>query len=119
MHELAIAQAVIAVAERHAGGARVTAVRVRAGRLRQVVPAALAFAFELAAVGTAVEGAELELEEVGVAVRCRACGAGSEQDGFPLACRACGGLEVDVVRGDELAVESLELEQAEMSRSGG
>ena len=65
-------------------------VQVKVGHLRQVVPDALEFAFELCAQGTAAEGATLELEEVPVAVVCRACGAESEPDGFPLACAACG-----------------------------
>jgi hydrogenase nickel incorporation protein HypA/HybF len=119
MHELSIAQAIVDVAVRHAGDARVQRVYVRVGHLRQVVPSALEFAFELCAHGTPVEGAVLELEQVPVGVRCRGCGAHSAQEGFPLACGSCGGLDVEVVQGEELQVESLELEEAELSRSGG
>jgi hydrogenase nickel incorporation protein HypA/HybF len=111
MHELSIAESIVRVAEAHADGRRVTAVEVRVGALRQVVPAALEFAFELVARGTPVEGAALELEEVPAKVSCRSCGAVSEIDLFPLACRTCGGLDVDVVSGEELLVESLELEE--------
>jgi hydrogenase nickel incorporation protein HypA/HybF len=118
MHELSIAQAIVDVAARHARGARVARVHVRVGHLRQVVPTALAFAFELCAHGTPVEGAALELEPVGARVACRRCGAESEPDGFPLACAACGGLAVDVVRGEELQVESLDLEDV-LTTSGG
>jgi Zn finger protein HypA/HybF involved in hydrogenase expression len=50
-------------------------------------------------------------------VRCPACGARSEPEGFPLACAACGGLRVEVVQGEELQVQALELD-AELSRSG-
>ena len=118
MHELSIAQAIVDVASRHAGGAPVTRVQVRVGRLRQVVPSALTFAFELCAHGTPAEGAELELEEVAVVVTCRGCGEESRPSGFPLACPACRSLSVDVKQGEELQVESLELER-ELSRSGG
>lgn len=118
MHELSIAQAIVDVATRNAGDSRVTRVYVQVGRLRQVVPSALEFSFELCAHGTAVEGASLELEEVSIAVMCRTCGAGSEPAGFPLSCGACGGLSVDVMQGEELLVESLELE-AELMTSGG
>jgi hydrogenase nickel incorporation protein HypA/HybF len=106
------------VAARNAGGSRVTGVCVRVGHLRQVVPSALEFSFELCAHGTAVEGAALELQEVPIGVRCRSCGADSEPTGFPLACGACGELNVEVVQGEELMVESLELE-AELMTSGG
>jgi hydrogenase nickel incorporation protein HypA/HybF len=111
MHELSIAEAIVAIADRHADGRRVTRVQVSVGHLRQVVPSALAFAFELVAQGTAVEGAELVLEVVGAAGRCRACGAESRLAGFPLACHACGGHDVEVIAGEELRVESLDLEE--------
>lgn len=119
MHELSIAQAILAVATRHAKDARVTAVHVQVGHLRQVVPSALRFAFELSAQGTAAEGAELELEEVPVVADCRACGARSDQGDLPLVCPDCGGLLLDVVRGEELLVDSLELERTKLTTSGG
>jgi hydrogenase nickel incorporation protein HypA/HybF len=59
MHELSIAEAVVAIAERHATGGRVAVVELAIGRLRQVVPSALSFAFELVAVGTPAEGRSL------------------------------------------------------------
>ncbi|MBA3370473.1 MAG: hydrogenase maturation nickel metallochaperone HypA [Thermoleophilaceae bacterium] len=111
MHELSIAEAVVRVATRHAGGRPVAKVTLRAGHLRQVVPSALEFAFELVAVGTEVEGAELEIEEVPAAGVCRECGVESELDGFPLCCTGCGGLNIELIRGEELLVDSLELEE--------
>jgi hydrogenase nickel incorporation protein HypA/HybF len=118
MHELSIAQAIVDIAVRNAGDSRVTRVYVKVGRLRQVVPAALEFSFELCATGTAVEGAALELDVTPIAVTCRSCGGASEPTGFPLACAVCGELNVEVMRGEELLVESLELE-AELMTSGG
>jgi hydrogenase nickel incorporation protein HypA/HybF len=109
MHEMAIAQTVLAIACSHADGRRVERVELRVGHLRQVVPAALTFAFELAAVGTAAEGARLEIEHVPARCRCRGCGDESEPRWFPLACERCGALDVEVVAGDELLVESLEV----------
>ena len=117
MHELALADAVVAIARDHARGQRVSAVDVKVGRLRQVVPDALAFAFELVAAGTEVEGAELRVEHVAVRVRCSRCAAESDAPDFPLACAECGSLDVEVVAGDELLVESLELE--ELAAVGG
>jgi len=112
MHELSIADALVGIAERHAAGRRVTAVEVKVGHLRQVVPSALEFAFELVAEGTVVEGARLELEEVPAEGRCRDCGSQSVMDGFPLACGRCQGLNMEVIAGEELLVDALELEDA-------
>jgi hydrogenase nickel incorporation protein HypA/HybF len=113
MHELAIAESIVAIAERHAAGRRVTRVEVAVGHLRQVVPPALEFAFELVAQGTVLEGAELALEEVPAAGRCGACGVESRLAGFPLTCPACGGWDINITAGEELRVESLDLETEE------
>ena len=113
MHELAIAESVVRIADAHAAGRRVTRVELRVGHLRQVVPSALAFSFELVAHGTCVEGAELAIEDVAPAGHCRACGADGELAALPLVCRACGSFDVEVTRGEELLVESLELEEEE------
>ena len=112
MHELSIAGSVVEIASRQANGRRVTKVRMKVGHLRQVVPSALAFSFELVAEGTPAEGAELEMEEVPATGRCRACAEESRFDGFPLQCASCGGFDLEILSGEELLVESLELEEA-------
>jgi hydrogenase nickel incorporation protein HypA/HybF len=111
MHELAIAESMVAIASNHARGRRITLVEVKVGHLRQVVPSALLFAWDLVAAGTPAEGSELRIEEVPAAGICRACGAESVLAGFPLTCARCGGLDVEVTGGEELLVDSLELEE--------
>jgi hydrogenase nickel incorporation protein HypA/HybF len=118
MHELALADAIVRICCDHARGRPVTGVEVKVGRLRQVVPDALTFAFELVAAGTPVEGAELELEEIPTRVECSACGATTEVDSFPLACARCGNLDTSVVAGEELHVESIEVEQPAVAVRG-
>jgi len=105
MHELSVADAILAVARAHAGGRRLVAVEVEVGHLRQVVPTALTFAFELLAPGVA-----LELTEVAAAGRCRDCGAESELTVFPVTCACCDGMDLEIVRGEELTVLAVELE---------
>jgi hydrogenase nickel incorporation protein HypA/HybF len=119
MHELSIAEALVGIAERHARGRRVLKVEVQVGYLRQVVPSALGFAFELVSQGTPVEGAELELHEVAAAGTCRGCGSETPLPGFPLVCEHCGGFDVEVTRGEELLVNSLELEDQQALATSG
>ena len=111
MHELAIADSIVAIASRHASGRRVTRVDVTVGHLRQVVPDSLRFAFELMTNGTALDGAELVIEEVPARTECRACGATGVLVRFPASCGECGSLDVELTGGDELLVDSLELEE--------
>ena len=118
MHELSIAESVVQIASRHANGRRVTKVCLKVGHLRQVVPSALAFSFELVAQDTPVDGATLELEEVPATGLCRECGAESRLESFPLQCGACGGFDLEIIEGEELYVESLEMEEAQDASYG-
>lgn len=112
VHEYAIATGVVQTALRHAGGRHVTAVNLRVGPLRQVVPESLAFAFELVARGTACEGARLEQELVPCRLRCPSCDVEWSLAEPDFCCRACGWPAV-VLSGNELQVESIEVEEEE------
>ena len=119
MHELAVAEAIVAAAERHAEGRPVSVVRVRVGRLRQLVPEYLSFHFEVASKETQCEGAALEWERVPSLLRCEDCRA--EWDPAPpparegeelvvrFRCPACQGADNRVISGDELIVESIDI----------
>jgi hydrogenase nickel incorporation protein HypA/HybF len=114
MHEFSVAEAVMDIVQRHARGRPVARVVVKVGHLRQVVPDALTFAFGLVAQGTEAEGAELAIEGVPAAGRCRSCGARGVLPDIPLVCERCGSWDVEVLEGEELLVDSLELEEREM-----
>jgi len=109
VHELSIAGAVVDTALKHAAGRRVTVVTVRAGALRQVVPESLAFYFGFVTRDTGCEGARLELIEVPARLRC--CDEEWEVDFPDFRCGTCGGAAA-IVAGDELEVESIEVEEA-------
>jgi hydrogenase nickel incorporation protein HypA/HybF len=113
VHELSIASAIVATAERHANGNRVTTVRVRVGRLRQVVPDSLQFCFGMVARESVCEHASLELEVIPAVLRCRACEHEWEIEEPPFWCPRCAGGDVAPVRGEELEVESIEIEEAQ------
>ena len=110
MHELSIASAIVATAERHARARRVSVVRVRVGRLRQVVPGTLEFCFGLVARESVCEGARLELQVVPAVLRCAACEREWELAEPSFRCPECAGGDVAAVRGEELEVESIEIE---------
>jgi hydrogenase nickel incorporation protein HypA/HybF len=118
VHELSIAEAVVDIALRHANGRRVHKVELKVGHLRQVVSSALEFAFELLSNGTALEGAELAIEHVPARGRCRACGTETTLATFPLQCGGCGGLDLELIAGEELLVDALELDEFDMTTEG-
>jgi hydrogenase nickel incorporation protein HypA/HybF len=113
VHELSLSSAIVATVEKHAAGRRVTLVTLRVGRLRQVVPDTLAFYFEFVARGTVCEGARLEQEVLETRLRCVPCAAEWEVTVPAFRCPRCGGSDVAVVGGNELQVESIEVEEVE------
>ncbi len=114
MHELSVASAVLDTALRHAEDRRVLVVSLRIGHLRQVIPDSLAFYFELVARDTLAEGARLEQVVVPARVRCGGCEREWDMEGTPdFRCTQCQVSEVAVVSGNELEVESIEIEEEE------
>jgi hydrogenase nickel incorporation protein HypA/HybF len=112
VHELSVSSAIVDTAVRHAAGRRVTAVEVRLGRLRQVVPSSLAFYFGLVARDTVCEGARLDQEVVAAALRCERCAHAWEIDVPFFRCPRCQSADVTVAAGEELEVASIEIEEA-------
>ena len=108
MHELSITQSVVDAVSEHAGGAQVSRVRLRVGRLSGVVPDAIRFCFELVTDGTSLQGAELVIDEPAGAGHCRSCGCDLVLTDLILLC-PCGSADVDVVAGRELTVQSFEV----------
>lgn len=118
MHELSIASAIVATAEKHAEGSPVSLVTVRAGGLRQVVPDSLEFYWDIVTRGTGCEGARLKLEVVPAALACDACGHEWALEAPEFRCPSCGETDVTIVSGDELEVESIEVEEQEAACIG-
>jgi hydrogenase nickel incorporation protein HypA/HybF len=108
MHELGLCTSIVDAIERRAGDRSVSHVRVRVGRLHHVHPEAFDQSFAIAALGTVAEEARAELVLLPVQVRCTHCGAGWECEELPVACEACRSLEIELVGGDELVLESIE-----------
>ena len=111
MHELSVSSAVVDTAIKHAAGRPVTAVHLRLGKLRQVVPDSLEFFFELLSRDTVCEGATLTHEVVVARLRCSPCAVEWEIDRPAFRCETCGGADVTVLSGEELEVESIEVEE--------
>ena len=113
MHELSIALSMIEMAEEEAGrrgGAKVCALHLRLGRLSGVVKDALLFSWEIAAAGTRLEGARLEIEDVPVIVYCAQCRTERTLEAINnFSCPVCAAPTPEVLSGKELEVTALEL----------
>lgn len=113
MHELALCGAIADIVTRRAEGREVTAVHVRIGQLRQVVPDTLTYCWSMVAADTTLDGSVLEVEQIPVRLSCASCGAEEDLgDSLVLVCQLCASLDVTVVSGEELLVTALDLAPA-------
>jgi hydrogenase nickel incorporation protein HypA/HybF len=109
MHELSLCQAMLETVERRAAGRRVHRVNVRIGQFRQVVPDSLQFAWELLTDGTDLAGSVLAIDHVPAVIECTGCGELTTLDWPAMACARCGGLDVRLIKGQELMIVSLDV----------
>jgi hydrogenase nickel incorporation protein HypA/HybF len=108
MHELGIAQEIVAIAVQKGGTAKVRRIVVEVGRLTAVLPDAVRFCFDACAEGTPAAGAALEIIEIPGRGRCRSCRAEHllEQ---PFGICTCGHSDFEWLSGEELRVRSVEV----------
>ena len=114
VHELSIAVSLVEVACEKAaslGDARVEALHLRLGALSGVVREALLFSFDVAAQGTPLAGARLEITDVPLTVLCPTCAAERELPGFPLVCPTCDTPTPQIVSGRDLELTALEVSE--------
>ena len=109
MHELGIAQEIVAIALESAGSRTVRHIVVAIGRFTAVLPDAIRFCFDACTEGTSAAGASLEIIEVPGRGRCRACAAEHTLD-FPFGICGCGHTDFEWLAGDELQVRSVEVQ---------
>ncbi len=113
MHELAITQDMFDIVMKQAAEAtaqKVTRVKLVIGEMTGVVADSVQFYFDLLSKGTIAEGATINIKPVPAKVKCRTCGRESELKPFDFTCPHCGGTSLEVVAGNELVVESIEVE---------
>jgi hydrogenase nickel incorporation protein HypA/HybF len=108
MHELGLCTSIVEAVERRAGGRPVASLRVRVGRLHHVHPEAFGQSFTVAAMGTVAEDASAELVLLPVRARCQRCGGTWEGEEVPAACPTCSAVDIELVGGDELVLESIQ-----------
>lgn len=110
MHEFGITQNIVAIVAEHAQGEKVQRVTLEIGKLSAIMPDAIRFCFDVCCKDTVLEGATLEIIEIPGLGCCRRCGAEIPLE-QPFGICSCGSVELDVIRGEELKIKQLEIEE--------
>lgn len=113
MHEAAIAQSILDIAEREARkhhSAKINKIKLTLGEFRGVVKEALEFSFAAMKAGSLAADAELEIETVRLRVKCGNCeDVQVAMSDFTLLCPNCGEL-LTITAGREMQVDYVDLD---------
>jgi hydrogenase nickel incorporation protein HypA/HybF len=115
MHEVSIVQALIEQVEgevRRAGASgKVSRLALSIGRLSGVCSDSIRFAVELLSPGTILEGAVVEIAEPSAICVCAACGGRTELEELCLDCPVCGSVEIRIEGGQEMLLETIDVDE--------
>ncbi len=112
MHELSIAGNIADMVRREMSDRRlprVEAITLRIGRMTDVNPDALTFGFEVITRDTELAGTKLIITEIPIAAKCSLCEREFDVPEFSFICPNCGSNSVELIRGMELDIASLEV----------
>jgi hydrogenase nickel incorporation protein HypA/HybF len=114
MHEMTITESILRITLDHAQRANarsVGAIHIRMGELSSMVDDSIRFYWEIIAKDTLAEKAQLVFTRTPVRVHCATCQTDFDyrrKESF--ACPHCGGQDLRIQDGDEMQVESIEVE---------
>ena len=114
MHELSVTQSMLEIVldqAKTANAKKVTKINLVIGELSGVVSDCVQFYFDFLKKGNAAEEAILDFKLVPVELRCRACQTVFHPNGSAWVCPNCQGTGLEVIKGQESYVESIEVEQ--------
>lgn len=89
----------------------VSEVRLNVGQFSGVEPELLRSAFEEMINDSPLHGAILQMEEVPLEAECELCGRRFLVEGFDFSCPGCSSSQTTIVRGEELVLDSVLLEE--------
>lgn len=113
MHELPITQSILEIAVRHAekaGAKRIVSINLVIGQLATAVDESIQFYWDMLSEGTNAKGARLNFQRVPTEMRCMECGNSFYPAEESFECPKCNSSYVRVIKGEELRVDSIDIE---------
>lgn len=87
---------------------KITKVNFVVGKMNQIVPDMLQFAFNSVAEGTIAEKACLEIETILIEMKCNQCNNEFIVQDHLYFCPECGSFDLKMLKGKELYIKSIE-----------
>lgn len=114
MHELAVTESILEIANRHAaaaGATRITDIHITLGKLSSIVDDSVQFYWDIISQSTLAQGATLHFNRVPARMHCNDCGIEFEMLAELSPCPECGSFQLKILSGDEFFLESIEIEK--------
>lgn len=114
MHELSIAHSILSIAEKSApaeGNGIITAVSMQIGELSSIEIDSLRFAFEAIKTATVLEKAELDIAIIEGEAKCLDCKTVFHLNAYGTACPNCKSYGVTILKGTEMKILSLTIDE--------
>ena len=114
MHELAVTESILQIAEKHAkeaNASKVTDIYLVIGKLSSIVDDSVEFYWELISKNTLCEGSKIHFKRTPATMLCMACSNTFELTGELIPCPNCGSYQLKVQSGEEFWLESIEIER--------
>jgi hydrogenase nickel incorporation protein HypA/HybF len=107
-----ILEIVLEHAGRHGIG-RVAKINLEVGELSDLIPEWMQTYFDFVSKDTIAEKAVIAVEKIPATLRCKSCGNEFTitRDNFQFACPACDSADVELLRGREFKIISIEVEE--------
>jgi hydrogenase nickel incorporation protein HypA/HybF len=113
MHELGVTENIVNITLAKANEAqagKVVKINLVVGELSGFVPDCIQFYFDTLSKDTIAQGATLNFETVPAQLRCRNCSAIFRPQDNLWCCPECGSQSMEISKGRELYIESVEVE---------
>lgn len=113
MHELPVIESILKIVLAHAQKndvRRVTAIRLRVGKLSDLEDAWMQRYFDYVAKDTVAEGAKLEIERTPIRMQCNACNVSYDLEDMTadIVCPQCGKKDSRLISGREYYIKDME-----------
>jgi len=112
MHELAVTESILEIANQAAGengASQVTDIFLTIGQLSSIVNDSVQFYWDHISAGTPSEGAVLHFQRVPARLRCKVCGKEYELNEELMPCPSCGSIALEIMSGEEMLVDHIEV----------
>jgi hydrogenase nickel incorporation protein HypA/HybF len=114
MHELAVTESILQIAEKNAhqaNASKVTDIFLVIGNLSSIVDDSVVFYWEIISKGTVCEDSVIHFNRLPATLYCLVCDHTFEIPGELIPCPNCGSYQLKIQSGEEFFLESIEIER--------